>query len=79
MWHEFGHDILNLEHVCLGDHIMSGRHQDPQIVYSNDDCNEPYIAIGGMDWGNLDPKKNFQRAARDMFSGHEQVYFSCSN
>ena len=79
MWHEFGHDILNLEHVCLGDHIMSGRHQDPQIVYSNDDCNEPYIAIGGMDWGNLDPRKNFQRAVRDMFSGHEQVYFSCSN
>lgn len=79
MWHEFGHDILNLEHVCLGDHIMSGRHQDPQIVYSSDDCNEPYIAIGRMDWGNLDLRKNFQRAVLDMFSGHEQIYYSCSN
>jgi len=78
MWHELGHDILNLDHVCLGDHIMSGRHQDPKIVYSSADCEEEYITIYGMDWDNADPRKNFQRAVDDMFSGFEQVYFNCT-
>ena len=78
MWHEFGHDILNLDHVCLGDHIMSGRHQEPKIVYSSSDCDEEYITVYGMDWDNLDPRKNFQRAVNDMFSGFEQINFNCT-
>ena len=78
MWHELGHDILNLDHVCLGDHIMSGRHQEPKIVYSTADCEEEYITLYGMDWDNLDPRKNFQRAVIDMFAGTEQIYINCS-
>ena len=79
MWHELGHDILNLDHVCLGDHIMSGRHQEPKIVYTNADCSEEYITVYGMDWDNQDIRKNFQRAVDDMFSGFEQIYFNCTS
>ena len=78
MWHEFGHDILNLQHVCLGDHIMSGRHQNPQIIFNANDCNTEYITLYGMGWDNLDPKRNFQRAVQDMFNGTNQAPFNCS-
>ena len=77
LWHEFGHDILNLAHVCLGNHIMSGRHQDPQIVYSNNDCEEEYITVYGMNWNDIDKRKNFQRAVSDMFNGYEQISKNC--
>ena len=79
MWHEFGHDILNLQHVCLGDHIMSGRHQNPQIIFNANDCNTEYITLYGMGWDNLDPKRNFQRAVQDMFNGTNQAAFSCGS
>jgi hypothetical protein len=79
MWHELGHDILNLDHVCLGDHIMSGRHQDPKIVYSTADCEEEYITVYGMTWENSDSRKNFQRAVSDMFTGYEQIKFDCQS
>ena len=77
MWHELGHDILNLDHLCLGDHIMSGRHQEPKIVYSSADCETEYITLYGMDWDNIDQSKNFQRAVSDMFKGTEQIPFDC--
>jgi len=79
MWHELGHDVLNLDHVCLGNHIMSGRHQDPKIVYSAADCEEEYITVYGMTWENSDPRKNFQRAVSDMFTGYEQIKFNCQS
>lgn len=79
MWHEFGHDILNLQHVCLGNHIMSGRHQNPQIIFNANDCNTEYITLYGMSWDNLDPNRNFQRAVQDMFNGTNQAAFNCSS
>ena len=79
MWHEFGHDILKLDHVCLGGHIMSGRHQNPKIVYDQSDCDEEYFTAYNMRWNDNDTRINFERAVDNMFSGYEQIKINCSS
>jgi hypothetical protein len=79
MWHEFGHDILKLDHVCLGGHIMSGRHQNPKIVYDQSDCDEEYFTAYNMRWNDNDTRINFERAVENMFSGYEQIKINCSS
>ena len=79
MWHEFGHDILKLDHVCLGGHIMSGRHQNPKIVYDQSDCDEEYFTAYNMRWNDNDTRINFERAVKNMFSGFEQIKINCSS
>ena len=27
-WHEFGHDLLGLDHLCKSGHLMTGRHTE---------------------------------------------------
>ncbi len=77
MWHEFGHDILGLEHLCQGGHIMTGRHQDPQIIVSAAECNSEHVNIWGLSFANEDPYRNFQRATKDMFDNFFQKKFDC--
>lgn len=77
MWHEFGHSILSLHHLCQGGHIMSGRHQNPQTINSEEECDSEYITIYGLSFGNPDSYRNFQRATKDMFEGYFQKQFDC--
>lgn len=77
MWHEFGHDILGLEHLCQGGHIMTGRHQDPQIINSQEECDSEHVNIWGLTYDNEDAYRNFQRATKNMFEGFFQKQFEC--
>ena len=79
MWHEFGHDILGLEHLCQGGHILTGRHQDPQIIISDTECESEHINVWGLSYDNEDAYRNFQRATKDMFEGFFQKKFDCSS
>lgn len=78
MWHEFGHDILNLEHLCLGGHIMSGRHQNPQVLNSQSECNSEYITHRNMKWDHPNPKNNLERAVDDLFNSAYQILMDCN-
>ena len=73
MWHEFGHDILNLKHLCLGGHIMSGRHQDPRILNDQSECDSEYITMWSMKWNHPDPNYNMERAVDDLFNSDYHI------
>ena len=73
MWHEFGHVILGLQHLCQGGHIMSGRHQNPQVIENDSECESDYITVGGLSFDYPDSYRNFQRAVKDMFDGYFQI------
>lgn len=77
MWHEFGHDILGLRHLCQGGHIMTGRHQDPQTINSKDECESENVTIWGLSYDNPESYRNFQRATKDMFDGYFQTQYTC--
>lgn len=79
MWHEFGHSILSLQHLCQGGHIMTGRHQDPQIINNNDECETPNVNVFRLVYDHNAPYYNFQRAVKDMFEGYMQKEFDCSS
>jgi hypothetical protein len=79
MWHEFGHAILGLQHLCQGGHIMSGRHQNPQIIENDSECESEYITVGGLSFDHPDSYRNFQRAVKDMFDGYFQIQYNCSS
>ena len=67
MWHEFGHTILGLQHLCQGGHIMSGRHQNPKVVENLSECDGEYISTYDLVFDHKDPHKNFQRAVLALF------------
>ena len=71
MWHEFGHDILNLEHTCQDYHIMNSRYY----------CSDANKAKETSTWvyDHPDDNKNWQRAVKDMFEGVGQNPYSCGN
>ena len=73
MWHKFGHAILGLEHLCQGGNIMSGRHQNPQVIENDSECESEYITVGGLSLDHSDYSSNFQRAVKDMFDGYFQI------
>ena len=79
MWHEFGHTILGLQHLCQGGHIMSGRHQNPQVIENDSECESEYITEGGLSFDHPDSYRNFQRAVKDMFDGYFQIQYNCSS
>ena len=79
MWHEFGHSILGLHHLCQGGHIMTGRHQNPQTILSEEECASEHINIWGLSFDNPDSYRNFQRATKDMFEGYFQKQYDCSS
>ena len=71
-WHEFGHDLLGLQHTCTSSHIMTGRH---------DVCNgvkdENYYTIYDLKFNTTDPTFSFKRAVKDMFEAKDQTYLTC--
>ena len=54
IWHEFGHAILGLQDLCQGWHIMSGRHQNPQVIEYDSECDSEYITLGGLSFVHPD-------------------------
>jgi len=79
MWHEFGHAILGLQQLCQGGHIMSGRHQNPQVIENDSECESEYITIGslGFDHPRLLPlfSTRSERYVRWLFPNTIQLQF----
>lgn len=74
MWHELGHDILNLKHLCLPGHIMSGRHQDPQPIESAAECDiMPYYKASSLLWNNPVKPYDLERGIDDFFDSYYQI------
>jgi uncharacterized repeat protein (TIGR02543 family) len=74
IYHELGHDLLKLRHLCAGGHIMTGNHQSPQ-----GECNGREENLYNLKYNNEDLVINWQRALEDMFTGKGQVYRECNN
>lgn len=75
LWHEFGHDILGLDHLCMSGEIMSGQHQDCKGPESDGE----YYNVWKMSYNNKDMSKNFQRGLKNMFNGTNQIFLSIRN
>lgn len=75
LWHEFGHDILGLDHLCMSGEIMSGQHQNCKGPVSEGD----YYNVWKMSYNNEDMSKNFQRGLGNMFSGTNQIFLNVRN
>ena len=60
MYHEFGHALFQMHHLCQEGHIMTGRHQNPKVIFSEDECESEYIRLR-WDTGEWD------RAVDDLF------------
>lgn len=75
LWHEFGHDILGLDHLCMSGEIMSGQHQDCKGPESDGG----YYNVWELSYNNQDMSKNFQRGLRNMFNGTNQIFLSIRN
>ena len=73
MWHELGHDILGLTHVCEGGQIMSGRH----TPCKGPDGEREWTTLHNLTFTNADPYYDFQRAVDDMFAGVKQEFVDC--
>lgn len=71
-WHEFGHDLLGLQHTCTSSHIMTGRHE-----VCNGTVDENYYTIYDLKFNTTDPTFSFKRAVRDMFEAKDQTYLDC--
>ena len=72
MWHEFGHTILGLQHLCQHGQIMSGRH--------NNNCQLPPGETNkDKNYGDFFSTYHWHRAVRDMMTGNKQVRYSCRN
>ena len=52
---------------------MSGRHQNPQVIENDSECESEYITVGGLSFDHSDYSSNFQRAVKDMFDGYFQI------
>lgn len=75
LWHEFGHDILGLDHLCMSGEIMSGQHQDCKGPKSDGE----YYNVWKMSYNNQDMNRNFQRGLQNMFNGTNQIFLSIRN
>ena len=73
MWHEFGHDILGLDHLCKGGHIMSGRHTPCQ----GEEGNQEFKVMWDFRYNSPDNYLNFQRANEEMFLMVDQYKINC--
>lgn len=80
MWHEFGHTILGLAHTCKISQIMWAYNASVQDYANPSECDSPpYENRIGLIWDHPNPNNNWQRAVKDMFEGHQQIYFTCRN
>lgn len=75
MWHELGHDILGLDHICPGGHIMSGTHTPCQ---GEEETEREFKVVWDLRYNSSDPYLNFQRAVEDMFLMVNQYKINCS-
>lgn len=75
MWHELGHDLLGLDHICKSGHIMTGRHTP-----CKGDGNEgDEINLYGLRYNTVEDIRSFKRAVDDMFAMFEQYHMDCRN
>lgn len=56
---------------------MTGRHQDPQTINSEEECESENVTIWGLSYDNPESYRNFQRATKDMFDGYFQTQYTC--
>jgi len=74
IWHELGHDILNLDHNCLSNNIMTS---SMGTAYH---CDESQIKFNmSFSYYSQDPNLSWQKAVKDMFEGVNQYCKDCSN
>lgn len=73
VYHELGHDILGLAHLCAGGHIMTGNHQDPQ-----GECTDRKENIYELKYNRKDSILNWQRSVKDMFTYNKQYFLYCN-
>jgi len=74
MWHELGHDILGLDHLCKGGHIMSGRHTPCQ----GEEGDQEFKVMWDFRYNSPDNYLNFQRANEEMFLMVDQYKINCN-
>ena len=58
---------------------MSGRHQNPQVIENDSECESEYITVGGLNFDHPDSYLNFQRAVNVVFDGYFQIQYNCSS
>tara|TARA_B100001175_G_scaffold13518_1_gene10372 strand:+ start:933 stop:1991 length:1059 start_codon:yes stop_codon:yes gene_type:complete len=74
VWHELGHDILNLDHNCLSNNIMTS------TMGTAFHCDESEIKFNGAySFYSQEPSISWQKAVKDMFEGVNQYCLDCSN
>ena len=81
MYHELGHDLLNLKHICEPGHHMTGW-TTCMDLYGNTDKlrhNGEEINQNALTYNNPDPVLDWKRATKDMFDGHKQELIQCQN
>jgi hypothetical protein len=81
MYHELGHDLLNLKHICEPGHHMTGW-TTCMDLYGNTDKlrhNGEEINQNALTYNNPDPVLDWKRATKDMFDGYKQELIVCQN
>ena len=81
MYHELGHDLLNLKHICEPGHHMTGW-TTCMDLYGNTDKlrhNGEEINQNALTYNNPDPVLDWKRATKDMFDGYKQELIECQN
>ena len=74
IWHELGHDILNLDHNCLSNNIMTSS------MGTAFHCDESEIKFNSAySFYSQEPSISWQKAVKDMFEGANQWCKDCSN
>jgi len=74
IWHELGHDILNLDHNFLSNNIMTS---SMGTAYH---CDQSQIKFNSyFSYYSQYPNLSWQKAVKDMFEGVNQYCLDCSN
>lgn len=71
MYHELGHDMLNLEHTCSSGQIMTG-------IDACGGGETITISQAELQYNADDSAYDWKRAVEDMFEGYEQIVRDCS-
>jgi len=72
MYHELGHDLLNLKHICETGHIMT------DFSICMDKTFTEYVGMDEMTYNNPNSLRNWKRAVKDMFELNYQEVYSCN-